>query len=154
MNLEAIEQKCVAYLKQVSKPLVPVENLMRHLREDEDCAGFTERELIEFLRVHELFKVIEPPRGQEDPEVIQALAEFGIPVGPRVILSTRVPTKSEIAAMIQQELGDMTDALTGAMAEAREMGDTEAEDQVLDALARTEKLKRMARDILGEGAGD
>ena len=150
MNLEYVEQKCLSYLQQVSNPLVPVVTLVEHLRSDDDCQGGDERELLAFLRGRDLFRVIESPAGHASPEMAQELGEAGIAVGPRVILSTRVPTKGEIAGNIQEQLAKMTDALSGAMAQAKEMGNAEAEDQVLEALARAEKLKKMAQEVFEE----
>ena len=152
MNLEAIEQKCLSYLKQVSNPLVPVENLMNHLRADEDCPEFNEQQFIEFLRDHELIMLVEPPHADEAPEVAEELGSMGIPVGPRVILTTRLPTKEELAGMVARSLQRMTNALAGAMNEARETGDTESEDEVLDILARAERLKRMTREAFEDDA--
>lgn len=150
MNLEAIEQECLAYLMQVSNPLAPLENLVRHLRSREQCAEFTEAQLLQFLRQHELFKVIEPAPADQDPDVARQLAELGVPTGPRVVLVTRIPTSAQIAGMLQEQLEVMTNALAKAMAEAKEKGDTNTEDRVLDALARAEKLKKKIRDVCDE----
>lgn len=135
---------------QVSNPLAPVENLVRHLRTRAPCPEFTEEQLLEFLRNHELFRVIEPPESDQDSNVTRQLTELGVPSGPRVVLATRFPTSAQIAGMIQEQLDAMTDALAKAMAEAKEKGDTETEDRVLDALVRAEKLKKKFRAVCEE----
>jgi len=150
MDLESIEQKCLGFLMQASNPLVPFENLVRHLREDESCAEFSEQDLLEFLGKHELFRVFETPGIREFPEATRKLSASGLPVGVHVILCTRIPSQRAVTEMIQGQLGVMTEALCAALAEVREMGDAEAENQLLDALSRAEKLKQMTEGLLRE----
>ena len=56
MNLEAIEQRVLRFLKQAKNPLVPFDQLLEYLQREEDLGAFTESELLDFLRDHELFE--------------------------------------------------------------------------------------------------
>jgi hypothetical protein len=146
MNLELVETKCVNYLKQTQNPLVPVSILLSHLRQDALCSDITEQELLEFLRPHELFKVVEPP--DRDEEEIEDLDAVGIPSGPRVILNTRVPTPAEISDLLGKQMQTMTDALYRALAEATQSGDTESCERISEILSRAEQLQQQIEDVL------
>ena len=50
MNLEAIEQRVLRFLKQAKNPLVPFDQLLEYLQREEDLGAFTESELLDFLR--------------------------------------------------------------------------------------------------------
>jgi hypothetical protein len=147
MNLEVVEHKCLLYLKQAANPLVPVATLLNHLRNDTECGEVTECDLLGFLRKHELFKVLEAPRDL-DPDEAAELAELGIVTGPRVILTTRIPTKAEIAAAITEHMDRMTDALAQAQENAQRREDPEAEEKVREILDRAEDLKKKFKDLL------
>ena len=154
MNLEIIEQRCLAYLKQVSNPLVPFESIVRHLRSAAACPPFEEAELLAFLRKHELFRVIDPPQEHDAPEIGAGLDAMGVFTGPQVILDTRVPTVGEAGDLIDQSLACMSEALDRAMDVARETDDKEAQDRVLDVMARARKLKEMVHHVFhGEEQG-
>jgi hypothetical protein len=142
MNLEAIEQKCLSYLKQVKNPLVPISTLLRHLDQDEACRGVREQELIDFLRKHELFRVIDAPEAHKEPGTAEELASQGIDTAPRVILVTRIPTQPEMKAVISAELKKMTSALARAQAEAAESGDGEAYNRITEILERVDTLEK------------
>jgi hypothetical protein len=142
MNLEAIEQKCLSYLKQVKNPLVPISTLLRRLDQDEACRGVREQELIDFLRKHELFRVIDAPEAHKEPGTIAELASEGIDSGPRVILVTRIPTQSEMKATISRQLETMTGALARAQAMAAESGDAAAYQKITEILERADTLEK------------
>ena len=50
MNLEAIEQEVLSYLKQVTNPLVRVDLLLERLRQKKEFSLLTEGDLLDFLR--------------------------------------------------------------------------------------------------------
>ena len=146
MNIEVIEQKCISYLSQAANPLVPISTLLRHLNDDEACRGVRERELIDFLRKHELFRVVDPPDSHGDPEIAGELSSHGIDTGPRVILVTRIPTASEMSALISGQLKKMTSSLARAQAEAAESGDAEAYQKLTEILNRADDLGKKIAD--------
>lgn len=141
MNLEAIEQRTLRYLKQVTNPLVPLHVLTSHLRQDPECADFGDRELVEFLRDHELFRVMEPPDptpgGESEDDYY-------------VILDTRVPPPAELAERMNQELTKMTDALTNALDQARQQGNEQEAQQINALIARTEELHKKIQPSEGQ----
>lgn len=147
MNLEALEQACLKYLQQTKNPLVPVRTLLNHVQLKPQCREVSEPELLAFLRKHELFKVVDAP-SERDPEEEAELESLGLVTGPRVILVTRVPTPTEIAAIITEQMSSMTDALYRALAEATETGDVEACNQINEVLQRAAQLQKKIGDIL------
>jgi hypothetical protein len=149
MNLEHIEQKCLNYLMQVKNPLVPISTLMTHLNDDEQCRGVLEQDLIDFLRKHELFRVMDPPSPGEGSGADADWPSDGIDSGPRVILVTRIPTPAEMAAMIEDQMEKMTKALSLAQAEAAEAGDADGFAKISEVMKRAEALAKKLGQTIG-----
>ena len=118
MNLEAIEQKCLHYLMQVSRPLVPVDQLLRHLQREPEFETLSEHELLAFLREHELFVVLDPIGMAGDPDGRAALAEAGVSTSPSVILETRIPAQRELSEQMIAQLEMLMESLDTARKEA------------------------------------
>ena len=148
MELEAVEQKTLSYLKQVQNPLVPVSRLLRHLHQDEAFASVTERELLEFLRDHELFTVIETAGIGLDLVAADDLAEAGVSMEPRVILCTRVPTREQLGEQIGAEFDTMVQALNAALTEARDEGHAERVPAIMRLLDRASVLRARLEELL------
>ncbi len=142
MNLEDLEQKVLSYLKQVANPLVRIETLLARLQRDEGFAGTSEAELLDFLKHHELFKVIDQSALVPPGEMAQGFEGAGLVSGPCVILDTRVPTPSQVAELMEDQLAKMKEALTVALTQAREKGDTATTDKLLEVLARADKIHK------------
>lgn len=138
MNLEEVEQHCLRYLEQSKNPLVSVNTLLAHLWTNEQFADVTEQDLLAFLRRHELVLVIDSPATSEAEQV---MAEADFSQGPYAILRTRIPTKSEMSALILEQLDQMTAALTGALREAVSQGDKENQQTVAELLEKTQKFR-------------
>ena len=132
MILEAVEQRCLNYLKQVKNPLAPMHAVLHYVREHADCAEVTEQELIGFLSKHELFHVIAP----EPPEEV------------RVILVTRIPSKAEIRTAMNDQCSNMIDALEKALREAEACGDEATQARVAEMLERARTLADKMKDVL------
>ena len=148
MNLEALEQECLSYLKQVTNPLVPLRHLLRHLRDKPDLADFDEQDLIAFLRNHELFRIIEPLELPQGIHSAEALTQLGVDREPSIILITRVPTPQDLLNMAKDELGRMREVLAKALEETRREEDNERSDTILDLLARIDHIaKRVDREF-------
>ncbi len=144
MNLEHVEQKCLKYLEQASNPLVPVRTLVAHLWQDEEAGGVTEQELLPFLRKHEQVHIIEA--DNEDPEQASAMEEAGFSEGPYAILKSRIPTKTEMAVLMQEQLEKMIGALERAMEEAVTAEDDEGQQKIQELLEKSQDF----RDKLGK----
>lgn len=148
MSLETIEQKCLNYLKQVTNPLVDVQVLHRHVTQDVEGGGLSYADLLDFLRHHELFKVMEPIGMAVDSDTEQLLGEAGLPATPQVILCTRIPTQGELAQAIRDQLDQMKSALVSAMREASERGDDARQDAVRRALEKMQMLEERLNAFL------
>lgn len=138
MNLEAIEQKCLSFLKQTSNPLVPIKTLLAHLNQDEETTGMSETELKAFLKWHELFRVLEPGQVPAPEELTHML----LGEGPFVILDTRVPTEEQVLQEMAKQLDVLIESLVKALDQARVEGDPDRGRQVLQLLSRAQKLRQ------------
>ena len=154
MNLEAIEQEVLSYLKQVTNPLVRVDLLLERLHQKEEFSPLTEGDLLDFLRHHELFRVLDPVIPENGEETSRRLAEAGFIQGPSVVLDTRVPTPAQTADMMARQLASLDDALKTAIAQARDRGDEESILKLRAALERSSSIRdRLSSlDSLGESA--
>ncbi|MGI6460223.1 MAG: hypothetical protein ACOX5J_09035 [Candidatus Hydrogenedentales bacterium] len=148
MNLEAIEQRVLSYLKQVRNPLVPFEELLEHLRRDELLGAFTEAELLAFLRAHELFEVVDPiPFGEQELQEAGLAGTEG-PLMPHVILTTRVPTERQMAEQMARQLQALLQALNDAMKSAKESAQSARVQTLIRLVDRAHELqKRVARFV-------
>ena len=147
MNLETIEEKCLNYLRQASNPLVPVDSLLEFCRRDPECGKLDRQELLDFLRPHELVKVIEGP--DVDDAIDQGtFGAAGINMGPRAILNTRVPTRDQMADMIIDQMKNMTDMLVEALDLARKAKDEAHIRELETALQKSEALREKMNKLL------
>ncbi len=142
MNLEAVEQGTLSYLKEVSKPLVPVDKLLRHLRLNEACADLGEEELIDFLARHELFTLLDLGAGALDSETAKELGAAGFDSGPMVILCTRVPAPEQLALHMKAQGLQLIEALNTALADAKAKGRPERARELIKVIARAEELQK------------
>ncbi len=149
MNLEAVEQKCLTYLKEVSNPLVAVDSLLRFLHRDPEMSGIDETELLGFLRKHELFRVVEPPILASDSQGASELAQAGIPMSPRVFLCTRKPTEAQMIEYMAHELRNLCEALSFALKEANAAKDEKRAQRIKAALQRARSLHRRIENMAG-----
>jgi hypothetical protein len=147
MNLELVEQRCLKYLEQVATPLVPIRTLLAHLWKDDEFADASEKDLLSFLRKHAQVYVIESD-AEADPEQAQAMADEGFSQGPYIILRTRIPTKSEMALLIQEQLETMVAALEKALDEAINSGDGESQHRIHQLLERSREFREKLGDAL------
>lgn len=145
MILEDIEQKVLSYLKQVTRALVPFDQLVSYLRRQSDLGPFDEQDLLEFLRKHELFQVIESPFGMLDSETARNMQDAGFSVGPSVILVTRIPAAHELAKQFDAQIEVLLDALRKALQEAQMSGDATHIHEVTSIIARAEALREKFR---------
>lgn len=138
MNLEAVEQKSLSFLKQTTNPLVPIKTLLAHLDQDSETSGMSETELKAFLKWHELFRVLEPGQVPAPEELTHML----LGEGPFVILDTRVPTQDQVLQEMSKQLDVMIESLVKALDQARVQGDQERGREVLKVLSRAQHLRQ------------
>ena len=139
MNLDRMEEKLLNYLRQVSNPLVRIDVLYDHLRQDKQFKELSREDLLDFLNPHDQVKVIQ---SLGDPQTSLELEEAGFSTGPCVILRTRVPTGDQLGTMMVEQLKTVHEALGKALLEARECGDTSTESEIRKALERSSDLRR------------
>jgi hypothetical protein len=137
VNLEAIEQKCLKFLKQTTNPLVSVKTLQAHLDQDPETTGMSTKELVAFLKWHELFRVLEPGNVPAPEELTQLL----LGEGPFVILDTRVPTQEQVMAEMTRQLDALIESLVKALDQARVQDDQDRGRQVIQVLSRAQNLR-------------
>ncbi len=139
MNLEAIEQRVLAYLKQVQNPLVRISTLLNYVRSVDEFGTISESDLVDFLEHHELFRVIPPAQFAET--LGPALASAGLLDESAVILVTRIPPPGQVAAMMTMQIDLMREALSAALREALEHDDEVRVQRIRRLLERTQKLR-------------
>ncbi|GMW01738.1 MAG: hypothetical protein AMXMBFR84_28750 [Candidatus Hydrogenedentota bacterium] len=148
MNLEKLEQRCLAYLKQVSHPFVSLDRLGEYVRRLEEFNTITDNELREFLSKHELFEVFDPVGLASDPETSTLLAAEGIPVAPVVVLCTRVPSESQLTNYVETVLETLQSAMKEACRDAQERGQSDRARRIVALIDRTQVLREKLRKFL------
>lgn len=147
MNLETIEEKCLSYLRQAPNPLVPVDTLLEFCRRDPECANLERQDLLDFLRPHELVKVVDGPEAGEEIDR-ETFGAAGIDMGPRVILNTRIPTKDQMTDIIAAQMKNMTEMLVEALHLARKAKDEAHVQELEAALQKSEALRQKMNKLL------
>lgn len=154
MSLEAIEQKCLAYLKQVRNPLVPISQLMRHLNQDPSLPTPTVEELTTFLRTHELFNVVEPMGLALEEDGAKALEEAGLSAEPFALLATRVPSDMDLYVMLHEQMRQIVSALFVATREAEKSGDEKKYTRAKEMLQRASTLQERLEQVISRPAAE
>jgi hypothetical protein len=147
MNLEDVEQRCLNYLKQSKNPLVPLEQLLKHCKQDENCAGINEVILSDFLRKHDEVRVVEGPTA-DAPVSVDVFAAAGLVMGTRFIYRDRVPTQAELAVLIKEHIDAMIVSLEGALGRPELAGDPQRKAQLEQALERARALQGKVQQML------
>ncbi len=140
MNLEDIERKCLTYLEQSQNPIVPLDALLRFLRRSEEHSALSEKDLLDFLRPHELFHVVEPMSLDDDTQ--RELAEAGLAMRPSVMLFSRVPTSQQVKESMLANVDQLTQALEMALDEARAARDRDKARRVRETIKRAKMLRQ------------
>lgn len=141
MNLEVIEQRCFLLLSSTENPLVPFETLMAHLRQDPECASIGPDELVEFFKDHALFNVVEPLTASLAGSEADMLVGADATLSRRVILKTRIPTPSDLAKQMDEELDALAEALGRAMEEFKRRHSDRDIERTRTLLERVETLR-------------
>ena len=136
MNLEAVEQHCVDYLGQTSSPLVPLSRLLRFVLQADAEMQIDEGELLEFLRPHPLFKVIDPLDAMNGSMEVQ------------VALAVRIPSQTELTKQIQEQLLQMLAALEKAEHEAEAGADGPLRERIREMRLRAEMMQKKLDSML------
>jgi hypothetical protein len=127
MSLEAIEEQILAYMEQISNPLVRIEVLLAHLRDRGLADSMNAAQLKDFLTRHDRVRVMEPAIAAPDSNDM---------AGAYVILKTRVPTPEQLTTMMLEQLQALEEALVAARLAAIEADDTARVAPIEEALRR------------------
>jgi len=134
-NLELIEQKTLNYLRLTVNPVVPVEAVFSHLRDEGTLDSVSMPELLDFLRKHDLFRVFDIPR-LENGEVVGR---------PAVVLDTRIPSTRDMLAYLYGELDKLEGALQEALRTARADANLDRLREVNELLDRLERVREQVK---------
>lgn len=141
VNLEALEERCIKYLRQAEPALVPFDRLFEHCRRMEGAAGLGARALHDFLSNHGEINMIQ---GVPLPESAPGAAPE---TAPHVILKTRVPSTRALGGLILQELDAMESLLEKSLEEAQAAADHPRAAALEEALARAKALRAKASKL-------
>ena len=126
-------------LEQESPPDLTVEQLTRMMKKDGRFRFFAEQKIKDLSDMRWTI-------SEEEQE------KLGFYRGPRVMLKDRVPSRKEVIAFLLKKVDMTFDTLKQAW-DIRPKDDEMTEDQLLEALAKAQKLQRELRDILSEDRG-
>lgn len=143
--MEEIESLCLEFLKHAANPLTPIETLYQ-VCEEKGQTGMTLNDLVTFLRNHSAVLVVDGP-GSQAPVRVEEFAEAGIIMGPRAILKSRIPSKSEMREMMVQQLEHMQEQLLHALKRAEAKQDRKAEKEIEIALQRAKLLEKRIKNL-------
>jgi hypothetical protein len=101
------------------------------------------------LRIDDRFEVFDNDEDELGEEQIDSLEEIGFFMGPRVMLKSRKPSRRELGNLLIKKTNLIYDNLKHAW-DIRDEKNTEEEDQLLYALASTQKLLKALRDEFSE----
>lgn len=151
LSMREIVEKVVSILENSESFLVPVDWIVEKLNDGRERPLISEAPLLAFLRDDPRIKVFEKSDLGSAAEATWAsskekIRSLGIYSGPRVMLNSRAPSKGEIVRFLLQKADQTYDALFKAW-QIKPDGDQETEDQLLDALAKAQKLQRELRMI-------
>jgi len=144
MNLETIEQRTLAYLRDSPRLIVPISEVLKMLDEDEDCQGMDQVRLLQFLREHELFVIVDP-NDADKPHGAAMQSELGLLTEPGVSLTERIPSNDQVLASMADALDSMMKALETGTSQARSDSDPQRALRVQNILKRARELHEKMR---------
>ena len=142
-------EKILRLILEQDNFIVPVRWLLRQLG---PAVPFGEGELVRFFETDDRFQVFTGLDfdGDEGPISQFSLSEqeaMGLFQGPKVMLKNRMPSRDQIMDFLINKADQTYEALLRAW-ETRPPEDGRVEDQLLDALAKAQRLKRELRATL------
>lgn len=101
------------------------------------------------MREDERFEVFDNDENELRGDQIDSLEEIGFFMGPRVMLKSRKPSRQELGILLLKKTALIYDNLKNAWNE-RNKNNSDEEDQLLYALASTQKLIRALKNEFPE----
>jgi len=147
-----ILDRVAVLLQEADSFIVPVKWINTILKSEYPQISLTVEQLTEKLRQDKRFRIFEGPKIGTKNTTKSTLSKgdmetLGFYEGPRVMLGSRIPTRREIVKFLLQKADQTFEILKKAW-EIRPHGDTKVEDQLLEALAKSQRLQRELRTIL------
>ncbi len=147
MRLERVEELCLEFLRHTLNPLAPVALLYEKCVADPQVGDtLTQEALLQFLRDHADVMVVDGLK-EDDPMLCLAVASQAIETGPRAILKTRIPTRTEMADIMRQQIDDMRQQLRAALEKATRHNDLQTIAEIKELLARTDMLEEYVEKL-------
>lgn len=132
--------------------MVPLESIKDTLTEDQEILNnLSNDELLEIIREQEKFRLFKSPGVELSPEMKKIVSEgelqkMGFCNSPRVMLQERVPTKKELIEFLLSKANQTFTTLKKAW-DIRPEKNQQIEDQLLKALAKSQKLQRELKSV-------
>lgn len=152
-----ILKKVIVLLEEADSFIVPIKWVWKKLDAETPSFGITAEQLEVKIKQDRRFKLFDEYKidsvskwslSEEEQE------RLGYYRGPRVMLRDRVPTREEVIEFLVKKVDQTFDTLKQAW-DIRPKDDEATEDQLLEALAKAQKLQRDLRGILsGENEGE
>ncbi len=140
---------------------VPVKKLWVYLCRDGDYPSLSLEEFMdileqdprfEFVRGIDLTEGLGELTPEEKEEIEVEMERFDLYGGPRVGMKTRKPTKEDLVRIMEKKIQNIFDALKQAW-ELRPPDNPQVEDQLLDALAMTQRLQQEIKKAFKNSVG-
>jgi hypothetical protein len=149
-----ILEKVVIFLEEAESFIVPVKLVWKMLGEEYPGAEISIEKLTEKLKQDKRFKLFDGPenfmKNKMGPMIPEGeMEKLGFYRGPRVMLKGRIPTRKEVITFLLKKADQTFETLKKAW-EIRPDGDETTEDQLLEALAKAQRLQRDLRAILSQ----
>lgn len=152
-----ILEKVVIFLEEAESFIVPVKLVWKMLGEEFPGTDMSIEQLTEKLKKDKRFKLFDGPENfmkkKMGPMIPEGeMEKLGFYRGPRVMLNGRIPTRKEVITFLLKKADQTFETLKKAW-EIRPDGDETTEDQLLEALAKAQRLQRELRVILFQHEG-
>lgn len=149
-----ILEKVVIFLEEAESFIVPVKLVWKMIGEEFPGTDMSMEQLTEKLKKDKRFKLFDGPENfmnsKIGPKVPEGeMEKLGFYRGPRVMLKGRIPTRKEVITFLLKKADQTFQTLKKAW-EIRPGGDETTEDQLLEALAKAQRLQRELRAILSQ----
>jgi hypothetical protein len=149
---EVILNRIVLLLEKTEFFITPVKRVCDMLNQVYPELHFDMKTVTQMLQKDDRFRLFEGAKIKLTPHMKALITDdemekMGFSQGPRVMLKNRVPSRKEVVSFLLNKADQTFETLKKAW-EIRPKDDEEAEDQLLQALAKSQKLQRELRVVL------
>jgi len=154
-----VKEKITELLTNADFFMVPVEWIHNTLSKDPELSDKLSTDIIlEIIKEEKKFKIFESPNAELSSDIKAMLSHdeikhMGFNDGPRVMLTDRIPTNTELIEFLLNKANQTFKTLKKAW-DIRPENNQQIEDQLLKALAKSQKLQRELREVFKEETVD